>query len=223
MTIRQNPSPLTEADISSQLADMAARCGVPVPGLRLTRHSSEGRYEAGRHTIVLGRGLLVRPGYARATLAHEFGHHVVTQAHPPSRFLVARRLAMVLPPTLACIFFLCVTMTSPPWARAGGPSWLMTGLWELGIIGSGALILIATHRMGTQVADEERAADLIGADLGFPYTAADLTQAQLKDNRRVRFWAWADGAHPTWERRLEVIAIHLAGQVDGQKAMPCRG
>lgn len=212
MTIgqHQDQAPLAPDDLAGQLADMAATSGVTAPALRWVAGRS-GRYDERCQTITLGRDLLATPGYARATLAHEFGHHLDSRSHPQPAHIRVQRSVLVLAQvvTMAICIVLIGAATSP--GKFIDVPWYVILLLWVGMIAGATGVLMSARFMGLLQTAGETTADLIGADLGFPFTADIMGPEDLAETRRARIWAWIDGAHPTWPRRIAAIADHTAG------------
>lgn len=206
MSAGQKTRALAEADIAGQITDMADQRGVPAPHLRWSAASHDGRYDERTTTIVIGRPLLASPGFAQEITAHEFGHYLYELSGAMPRHLRAKREAAILTPTLVFAAAMVLSAMSGPPTALIHPSTLVMLL--VAVIGPAAAVMIpvATHIVGRRLEqDSERAADRLGAELGYPFRAEDLPSTSLIAGRRARLWAWFDGRHGTWPERLERI------------------
>lgn len=147
--------------------------------------------------------LLANPARARAAVAHEIGHLINDRDGSPTRSHLrsTRRVAWV-PLVAACICLVVLVLTVFGMISA----WILIASLGVTVVGMFAIM----RWIGLRQRPFEIAADLHGADLGFPHTPDQFTTKELHPGLSARIGDWLDPSHPAWPDRLATIAAHTS-------------
>lgn len=145
--------------------------------------------------------VLAHPGRARATVAHEIGH-LMDLGDGAEMRAHRRQAGLAWTVQMVAIVAFCVV------AFLNFVGLIPFGVVVAALLAALLVVLAAMRWLGLRHRRFEIAADLHGADLGYPFTPDQFTDQELHPGLGARIGYWADASHPLWPDRLDCIAAH---------------